>query len=114
MKRSVQLAQFVKALREALNLTQQELADKLEVGRTTIASWEREVGYPGADSLVKLALLKGWMVEDLQRYLITGQLPTDDPLEKTLLLVRELPPASVIKVIQEGMRVLALVHSEPF
>lgn len=41
--------------RNNLNLTQQDIADKMHVSRQTISSWERGNSYPDIDSLVSLS-----------------------------------------------------------
>lgn len=76
----------------------------------SIAYWERRAGIADREKLLALARSKGWGVGDLQRYLTSGQLPTETSLEKALQMVRSLPPAEMIKVIQEGMQVLEAAH----
>lgn len=52
------LMEFAKILREkrkALNLTQQELAEKLHVTRQTLSRWENEATFPNLDTLVDLS-----------------------------------------------------------
>lgn len=49
------VAQRIKELRKNCKLSQQELGDKLGVGKTTISNWENEYSTPDADSLVRLS-----------------------------------------------------------
>ena len=37
---------FLSALRKANGMTQQEVADKLNVSNKTVSKWERDEGYP--------------------------------------------------------------------
>lgn len=55
MKPSKIIAQNVKRLREAQNITQQQLADRGGVPRSTIATLESGESNPNIDSLIKLA-----------------------------------------------------------
>ncbi|WP_270335155.1 helix-turn-helix domain-containing protein [Ligilactobacillus acidipiscis] len=41
--------------RNNLNLTQQDIADKMHVSRQTISSWERGNSYPDINSLISLS-----------------------------------------------------------
>ncbi len=47
----------IKALREERNLTQEQVADKLDVSFQAVSSWEREEYKPDTDKLIKLAAL---------------------------------------------------------
>ncbi|MCH5166667.1 MAG: helix-turn-helix transcriptional regulator [Erysipelotrichales bacterium] len=47
--------QFIAELRKAKGLTQQQLADKLYIGREAVSKWERGVGYPGITFLLDLS-----------------------------------------------------------
>lgn len=49
---------YIVAVREALNLTQVQLAGKLGVDSMTVSRWERGAIRPGADSLKALEKLK--------------------------------------------------------
>ncbi|NOY49395.1 MAG: helix-turn-helix transcriptional regulator [Chlorobi bacterium] len=44
----------IKYLRKQKNLLQSELADKINVKRTSVASWEQGVSYPNLDTLVRI------------------------------------------------------------
>ena len=53
------------ALRKAAGLTQQQLADTLGVGRTTVAMWESGENAPKTKMLHALADALGCTVEDI-------------------------------------------------
>ena len=46
-------------------LTQAELAEELEVTRSTVAMWETGKALPRADTLLKMAEILGCTVEEL-------------------------------------------------
>lgn len=56
----------IKALRKAAGLTQQQLADKIRVKRTTLCMWEIRNG-PPAKYLTRIADVLGCTVDDLLR-----------------------------------------------
>lgn len=55
----------IKQKREALNITQKQLADRLGVERSTVAKWEAGAAFPAAAKLPKLAEVLGCSVADL-------------------------------------------------
>ena len=55
----------IKVLREARHLTQQQLADLLNVGRTTVTMWETGETTPPTKYLLPLAEILGCTVEKL-------------------------------------------------
>lgn len=90
------LADLVKELRGSLS--QNQFSKKLGVNRSTINFWESGQAYPEAENLQKLAHLKGWTLEEIQFYLLKGQLPSEDPLEQILRKIRTLPSESLAQV----------------
>lgn len=56
---------ILKSKRKALNLTQQELADRLYVTRQTLSRWENNLGYPNLDTLVKLSEILNTPLDEL-------------------------------------------------
>lgn len=56
---------LIKEKRLSLGLTQEEVARKMDVQRTTVTMWENGEAYPRADKLVKLAKLFGCTVDEL-------------------------------------------------
>lgn len=72
----VKLGRFIRELRTELNMTQQELADKIEVSDKTISKWENGRGMPDISLLIPLSnalnvsvleLLNGERTKDLNR-----------------------------------------------
>lgn len=51
--------------RTLVGLTQEELAKKLSVDRSTVAKWETEKSLPRAGVLIKLAKIFGCTVDEL-------------------------------------------------
>ena len=49
------IGEFLKALRKENNLTQEELADKMNVTRRTVSRWETGANLPDLSILVELA-----------------------------------------------------------
>ena len=55
----------LKKIREARNITQIELSDKIGVPQSTIASWETGRAYPRADKLPAIAKALGCTIDEL-------------------------------------------------
>ncbi|MDF7682834.1 helix-turn-helix domain-containing protein [Lactobacillus sp. ESL0679] len=51
----MELAHVLREKRQEMNLTQQQLADKLHVTRQTLSRWENSLSYPNLDTLVELS-----------------------------------------------------------
>jgi len=56
MKSKINLGKNIKYLRESVHLDQQQLADKLNVSRSTLACWENEIRIPKLDKIVEIAI----------------------------------------------------------
>ena len=54
----------IKQYRERANLTQEQLAAEMKVGRTTVSMWESGDSLPRADKLPELAPILGCTVDD--------------------------------------------------
>jgi transcriptional regulator with XRE-family HTH domain len=80
------------------SLSKSRFAKQLSVDPTTIKLWESARTYPETENLSKLARLKGWTIEQLDTYLVKGELPTEDPLEQMLRKIRKLPSESVAQI----------------
>lgn len=61
----MRLSEKIKAYREKNNITQQELADKLFVSRSTVAKWEQGRGLPSNELLEKLSSELNISLEEL-------------------------------------------------
>lgn len=59
------LGKKIKQLRDRKNLTQQEVADLLDVKATTVSNWENEVSNPKLEMLQKLSNILGVDVTEL-------------------------------------------------
>lgn len=57
----------VNKLRESAKLTQEEMAEKVGVNRTTVSMWETGKAYPRPDKLLKLEKLLGVPAGDIIR-----------------------------------------------
>ena len=55
----------LKKIREARNITQMELAAKIEVPQSTIASWETGRAFPRAEKLPAIAKALGCTIDEL-------------------------------------------------
>lgn len=55
----------IKQKREALGITQKEMADKLDVDRSTIGKWELAGSFPRPKYLPQIAELLGCSIDDL-------------------------------------------------
>ncbi len=55
----------IKRMREARCLTQAELASKLNVSQSTIATWETQKGEPRTGTLPKIAQILGCTIDEL-------------------------------------------------
>lgn len=88
----------LKQLRKDRKLTQQQLADKVGVSKTSIIYWEKDENTPKHDSLVALAGTLGCSIQ----YLIDGS--DKDKINKESKNVKEIKPhmAPVLSWVQAG------------
>lgn len=61
------MGSFMSALRKANGLTQQQVADILNVSNKTVSKWERDDGYPEITLLPAIAELYSVTVDELLR-----------------------------------------------
>lgn len=98
-------ADNLRELRKENNLTQEELAELLEVSRQSVSKWEQGIGYPEVEKLlilsekmnVSLDCLMGVRVEKektVENRNITGQLTITSPNENVII--------SCYKVVSTG------------
>ena len=57
----------IKHFREAVGMTQMELAEKMNVSQSTVGMWEIGVNKPRTDKLKQLAKILNCTVDDLLR-----------------------------------------------
>lgn len=55
MENKIKLGKNIKYLREKARLDQQQLADKLNVSRSTLTCWENEIRVPKLDKIIEIA-----------------------------------------------------------
>lgn len=55
----------IKELRMARNMTQDELAKRLDISRTTVTMWEKGSAFPRAELLPKLARVLNCKIDEL-------------------------------------------------
>ena len=67
MKRRTCLDEFIKNRRNYLHLTQEQLAEKMNVSKSAIAKWETGGGIPERSNLLKLSDVLNVSVNDLYR-----------------------------------------------
>ncbi len=72
------LGDSIKAKREALGMTQQELAEKLFVSRQTVSRWESGARCPDVIMSKRIAMVLGISLDDL----ITKETAAESPLMK--------------------------------
>ena len=90
-------------LRKTGGLTQNELAEKLNVSRQSISKWETNASVPELDKLVQLSDLFGLSLDDLVR---SDELGTGDDREEA---VPPSPPQQAQIVIQHSLTTQKIV-----
>ena len=71
------LGEFICRRRKHLELTQEQLAEKLHVSKSAVAKWETDGGIPDRDNLYRLAEVLNVPVNDLH-HIITSSGPGSD------------------------------------
>jgi len=98
------LDQKILELRTAREMTQGELAEKLEVSRQSVSKWETGQSVPDLDKIIKLADLFGITVDELVR---EGERPEPPKAEPRVVYIERerqgLRPAQIIGVILEAL-----------
>ncbi|MBO4932839.1 MAG: helix-turn-helix transcriptional regulator [Clostridia bacterium] len=64
---NIKTGKFIAECRHRLGLTQQELADRLNLSNKTISKWENGAGSPDISNLAELAEILGVTADDLLR-----------------------------------------------
>jgi len=62
------IAEKIKQLRKDNNMTQEDLAEKLNVSRQTISKWETNITIPDADNIVAISKLFNITTDELLNY----------------------------------------------
>ena len=61
------LGQYIAKRRKYMGLTQEELAEKVDVSKSAIAKWETDRGLPDRDNLKRLSVVINVPVEEMHR-----------------------------------------------
>lgn len=80
----MEFSERLKKLRKQAQLTQVDVAEKLEISQPAYASWERGVKKPTQENLVKIAQILNVSVD----YLVGNSVKTEDELDNIELLFR--------------------------
>ncbi|MCI8687565.1 MAG: helix-turn-helix transcriptional regulator [Lawsonibacter sp.] len=97
------LAEKILSLRTQRGMSQDDLAEKLEVSRQSVSKWETAQSTPDLDKIIKLANLFGVTVDELVRDGERPQ-PPEPPEAKVIYVEREkrgLTPVQTLGVIFE-------------
>lgn len=62
------IAEKIKQLRKDNNMTQEDLAEKINVSRQTISKWETNIAIPDADNIVAISKLFNITTDELLDY----------------------------------------------
>jgi len=71
------LGENLQTLRKMKGLSQEELADKLEVSRQAVSKWESGSGYPETEKIINICELFGCTMDELIRGKISNNLFSD-------------------------------------
>lgn len=82
---SLNVSSYIRQKRKELNLTQEELADKLGVTKASVSKWELAQSYPDINLLPNIAELFDCTIDELLGYCN----PKTDYLEKGKRILRE-------------------------
>ena len=80
----MKFAERLKTLRKQVQLTQAQIAEKLDISQQAYASWERGAKRPTQENLVKIAQVLNVSVD----YLVGNSDYTEDKLDNVELLFR--------------------------
>ena len=94
----MKIAEEINRLRSAAGISQEELANRLEVSRQSVSKWETGASIPDVEKLVKMAQLFGVTLDEL----VTGVRP--EPVEG-----KTMTPAKFLGVALEILAVLCVV-----
>ncbi|MGN0665962.1 MAG: helix-turn-helix transcriptional regulator [Huintestinicola sp.] len=97
----------LKTLRKTAKLTQEELAEKLNVTRQTVAKWETGESLPDIDSCIRMATLYNITLDDLVMYAKQPH-SNQSPKGKHIFGVVKIRPDNTIKLPDKAMEVFDL------
>lgn len=84
------IADRIRQLREANNMTQTQLAKKLSITRSSVNAWEMGISTPSTTFIVELAQLFHVSTDYLLGLTINNQLDVSDLSEKEIMLIYNL------------------------
>ena len=96
------LGQFIQNKRKQMYLTQEELAEKMNVSKSAIAKWETNGGVPDRDNLKKLSEVFAVSVDELHKIIKCNALEDIDFEVNITPEVIAALEASGYKVIRPG------------
>lgn len=100
---------FLSALRKANGMTQQEVADKLNVSNKTVSKWERDEGYPEIMMLPAIAELYSVTVDEILRgERITKETPDEHKSTKSEAMTKYLMEKAASKFTNNSIIAIIL------
>lgn len=107
------LAEKILKLRTEQNLSQGDLAERLEVSRQSVSKWETAQSVPDLDKIIKLADLFGISVDELVREQAQPKSESEQPIPEPQVIYVEKPsrqtPAQIAGIILMVLGGLSLV-----
>ena len=94
------LAEKILSLRTARGMSQDDLAEKLEVSRQSVSKWETGQSTPDLDKIIRLADLFGVSVDELVR---DGERPQSQPPQPQVVYVEREQKKELSPVQKQGM-----------
>ena len=94
---NVKTGKFIAECRREMGLTQQQLADKLNLSNKTISKWESGAGSPDISNLAEVAKVLGITVDEL----LNGERKTeqaDEAASEKAPVKKQLTKAQIIKI----------------
>lgn len=67
MVEKMTLGKYISKKRIMLNMTQEELAKRMNVSKSAVAKWETNAGIPNRDNIEKLAVLINVSIDEIFR-----------------------------------------------
>lgn len=89
---NLQIGKLIQGLRKQKGLTQQQLADMLNLSNKTISKWESGAGSPDISNLPPLADALGVSVDELLRGKLRAAVPEKSNTQVNVNIPKELTP----------------------
>lgn len=97
------ISKYLQQLRKANNMTQEALANELNISRQAVSNWETGNTLPDLDALLQLSKLYGVTINDLlepqipQKYLSSFEQLTEIAPDSIKLALADIPTEEIIK-----------------